>query len=134
MTFPGALLVVIAVIFVIYGVAYIVAANLIAGLATGAPFASKSAMTDARAIYGRLALGIAAFACLTYRGDDAAVRSLLAFVCIAVARIIEIVFDGSGGVVMYVILGSEIAGVVLCALALKSTSNRSEDRVRTNST
>jgi hypothetical protein len=127
MTFPRVLLVIIAVVFVIYGLAYIIAPNLIAGIATGTAFASAAAVTDARAIYGGMALGIAAFAWFTSRGDQAAVRlglsgSLLTFACIAIARIVGIVFDRSGGVVMYAILGSEILGVALCAWALQALS------------
>ena len=82
---------------------------------------SPKAMADVRAVYGglELAIGILLFACFFRKqfGSGLAIGALM-LTCMAVGRLVGIVYDPARDALTYGLLAAEVVGVVLCAVAL----------------
>ncbi len=126
-------LVINAAAFALFGAAFAVLPNAVAHLVTGSVFPSPSAVTDARAIYGGMALGVASCFWLASRGSRDVQRvgllgSALTFGFIAASRLVGIAVDGAGNSMMYVLLASEILGTLLSVWAINSLSREASRR------
>ena len=120
------LLIVDAVSFGVFGLAFIFLPDFCARLTTGTAPGTPAALTDVRAIYGGMALDLASFFWLAAAGTAEIGRlglrvSALAFGFIALARSIGIALDGSGTPLMYGFLTLETLAAVLSVLVLRRT-------------
>lgn len=125
MTFARVILIIDTIAFGLFGLAYVFFPNALEQLVTGGAFESSAAVTDARAIYGGMAFGIASLFWLCAGGSRdvrrvGIVGSALTYGFIAVARIVGIAVDGHAGGLMYTVLSTEILGVVLSVLAVNT--------------
>jgi hypothetical protein len=116
---PSVFLLLSALTFAAFGVAFLVAPVAMIGLVElGA--SSPTARAEVRAMYGGLELGIAAFlfACLARRERVAAglLCSTIALAGLALARGASIVLDGPVEPIMYWLAAAEVGGVVMSAV------------------
>jgi hypothetical protein len=127
MNFPVRLLWINAVLFVLFGVGFIVAPRSLSLLITGATPGTASAMIDIRATYGGMALGTGLFFgfCAYHHTLLRAglLSSLLTLSGIAGGRLIGIFADGSPNGWMFLLLAAELLFVGLMAVALKQVSD-----------
>ncbi|HEX8130031.1 MAG TPA: DUF4345 domain-containing protein [Pyrinomonadaceae bacterium] len=122
MSLGKASLVIAAVSFVVYGLAFLCAPAW-AGSFVGVEFPLASARIDARATYGGYFLGTAIFWAMCAKraawlraGLSAQAVILGGFVF---GRVAGIVIDGGANAAIYVLLFGEIVGVALALVALK---------------
>jgi hypothetical protein len=125
MTFSRALLRINVVLFGVYGLAYLIAPDMLSGILTGASFPNATSAIDVRAIYGGMALGITTFVWLLSRGsvDSQKIGQIgcaVAFGCVALGRIIGFIVTGSSGLFMELLLASEILFCGLSCSALRT--------------
>jgi hypothetical protein len=123
MTRARGLLAVDIAAFGLFGLAFVFWPVSMTRFVTGVAPGSPGAITDIRAIYGGMALGLTAFFALAYRGDANVQRigvaaSALAFGCIAIARTIGLVADGSGNAIMFAQLAAEALAAILSTALL----------------
>lgn len=110
------------VLFVGFGLGFMLAPDALATLVTGAAPATASAVTDMRATYGGLALGLAILFGLCAQNVShvrLGLQGVLAVMAaLAVGRFLGMMLDGSPNVFMFVLLAAEIvmAGLALFAL------------------
>ncbi len=127
MTFSKMLLWVNCALFVAFGVGFVIAPEFLSKLITGAAPNAMNALTDMRATYGGMALGIGVFFGLCARKSSFTYMGLMAswlvFSSIAVSRLIGIIVDGSPNVFMLILLVAELLFVVLVSVAVKSIRN-----------
>lgn len=123
MKFAVMLLWITSVLFVMFGVAYIVAPQDFADLVTGVSPDAPSAVIDMRATYGGVALGLGLFVGICARRPNllrqGLILSLLVVASIGAARLWGFVADGSPNGFMIVFLATEVVSVVLYILALR---------------
>ncbi|MEX0729453.1 MAG: DUF4345 domain-containing protein [Aquisalimonadaceae bacterium] len=106
-------------LFLAFGFGFILAPESLAALLTGAAPATASAVTDMRATYGGMALGLAVMFGLC-ASNELQVRLglqgvLAVMVGLAVARTLGMLLDGTPNVFIFIMLAAE---VVMAALAL----------------
>ena len=110
-------------LFVGFGLGFVFAPDTLATLITGAAPATPSAMTDMRATYGGMALGLALIFGLCARNEGSVrlgVQGVLAvMVALAVARTLGILLDGASNTFMFVLLLAEIVMAFLASFALR---------------
>ena len=110
-------------LFVGFGLGFVFAPDTLATLITGAAPATPSAMTDMRATYGGMALGLALIFGLCARNEGSVrlgVQGVLAvMVALAVARTLGILLDGAPNTFMFVLLLAEIVMAFLASFALR---------------
>lgn len=109
------------VLFVGFGLGFMLAPEALAALVTGSAPATSSAMIDMRATYGGLALGLATLFGLCAR-DPRYVRLglqgvLSVMVALVVGRLLGIALDGSPNIFMFVLLAAEVVMAGLSVLA-----------------
>lgn len=112
-------------LFIIFGVGFIIFPELLSNIITGSIPATASAMTDMRATYGGMALGIALFFGFCARKADAVriglIASLLVLAGIALGRTVGIFIDGNPNIFMYLLLSAEVVFAALVLFALKGS-------------
>ncbi len=116
-------LLVFGLMFLGFGLAFAAAPWSMANL-VGLQAASPQAVTELRAFYGGLEIGLGAFmiaSAATRRWMRAGLQFLLV-VCggIAAGRVFGLAIDNSGSALMWVALATELTGVVLAVVALNS--------------
>jgi hypothetical protein len=124
MTSPRLVLAIDVAAFGLFGLAYMFWPDPFARLLTGSAPASPNALTDVRAIYGGLALGLTTFFWLAYRGDTSLQRlgltvSAFAFGFCALGRTLGIALDGSATAVTYASLAAEALVAAWSAFAVR---------------
>ncbi len=111
-----------AAVFAGFGVACALWPAGIAELTTGAIPASTSAMTDFRAVYGGMMIGIGLLLALTTRNDKTVRIGLqavfLILICMAVTRTMGLLIDGSPNQYMLLYLVAEAAMAALAGWLL----------------
>lgn len=114
-------------LFVLFGIGFIVAPRSLSLLITGAAPGTSSAVIDMRATYGGMAFGAGLFFGFCARHPTllraGLLASLLALSGIAGGRLFGIFVDGSPNGWMFLLLAAELLFVVLMAVALKQLSD-----------
>lgn len=122
MKYPIILLWTASVLFVIFGIGFIIAPGFISMLITGGMPSTPSAIIDMRATYGGMALGIGLFFGFCARQSDKIHIGLIAALSslsgIASARLIGILVDGSPTIFIWLLLVSELLFIALIIAAL----------------
>lgn len=110
-------------LFVAFGIGFIFIPAFLSNLLTSSIPATTSALTDMRATYGGMALGIAIFFGMCVRNTDTVriglIASALVLSCIAFGRIVGIFIDGSPNIFIYLLLSAEVLFAALILFALK---------------
>ena len=110
-------------LFVVFGLGFVFAPGTMATFITGAAPATPSAMTDMRATYGGMALGLAFIFGLCARNEESArlgVQGVLAvMVGLAVARVFGVLFDGEPNIFIWLLLFAEALMAILAFVALR---------------
>jgi hypothetical protein len=123
MRFAVILLWIIAVLFVGFGVGFVIAPRELAQLLTGGAPATPSAVIDMRAVYGGVALGMGLFfgvcAMRAQWVRPGLIGSLLVVGSIGAGRAVGLIVDGQPDGFMLVFLATEVVSVGLIALALR---------------
>ncbi len=123
MTFGRPLVWVNCGLFALFGLGFALVPDDLAILITGAAPATASAVTDMRATYGGMALGLGCiFGVCARRPDYVRVGVqgvLVVMAALAAARVLGIMVDGAPNAFMLVFLGAEIAMAGLAAAALR---------------
>jgi uncharacterized membrane protein len=123
MKFAANLLRVNAVLFIVFGICFVVAPEFFAYELTRSVPWTSSALIDMRATYGGMGLGIGLlFWFLASQRETVIaglVSSFLLLGATAMARMVGFVADGSPNIFMQVRFGAEVLFVVLSAAALK---------------
>ena len=118
------LLWVLAVAFVVVGLAFVFAPNTFAEMSTGESPRLPSAVTDMRAVSGGVALGLGLFLGLCASRDDWVAPGLmlgaLVLACMPVSRIIGFIVDGGVTGTQVALAVFEAVAMVLCVLALRA--------------
>lgn len=112
-------------LFIGFGLGFVLAPEVLAMLITGAAPATPSALTDMRATYGGMALGLAfifGVCARTERYVRLGVQCVLAvMLALAVARVIGMLLDGAPNIFMFVLLAAEVLMGILAFFALRQT-------------
>lgn len=123
---PIMLLWVLAVLFVLVGVAYIAAPGTFTEIAAGVAPDRPSALTEIRAVSGGVALALGVFFALSAGRADWVVPGLvlgaLVAAGLAVSRLIGFVADGGVTGTQVSLAVTEVILVALCLLALRGRS------------
>lgn len=103
-----------AVVFLLYGLAFLVLPTYVLQLVTEGSVSSSSGIIDIRATYGGMSVGVGVILLLlTTQGVETlrvGVWSVFILMSgMAVGRVIGIVLDGEPNIVMYIYLGLEVA-------------------------
>ena len=110
-------------LFVGFGLGFIFIPEALATSITGAAPTTPSAMTDMRATYGGMALGLASIFGLCAKNEGSirlgAQGVLAVMLGLAVARVIGILFDGAPNIFIWLLLFAEAIMGILAALALR---------------
>ena len=127
MRFPVILLRITSVLFIAFGVAFVAFPQDVAELVTDGFPIVPSAVTDMRATYGGVPLGLGLFVGLCARRTDwlrpGLIVSLLVIACIGMGRLVGIIVDGSPNAFMIVFLSTEVVSVALFAVAVRRVSS-----------
>lgn len=115
-------------LFMIFGLGFVVSPRPLAELITGTLPQAANAVTDLRAMYGGMLLGIGVFFGVC-AGRPAWVRpGLLALVLllasVAGGRIVGMAMDGTPNGFMYLLLAAELAVASLALVALRGAQER----------
>lgn len=110
MKFSQALVLVNGILFIGFGLGFVIAPVYFSTLFTGAHFATPSAIIDVRATYGGMALGLGIWlvVCARQHVRLGLLGSLAVLVSIVTGRLVGIVLDGGANVFMYVFLVAEL--------------------------
>lgn len=123
MRFPIILLWINSVMFVLFGAAFIIAPEFISALATHSTPSTPSAVTDMRATYGGMALGLGFFfgfcAMRSSASSVGLMASALVLGFIATGRLVGIIVDGSLNWFMLILFATEIFFAVVAIVTLK---------------
>ena len=109
-----------AAFFVFYGLAFVIAPNAMAALITGNVIDTPSGLIDFRATYGGMAVAVGLLIYFLYRKQQvvgAMNATAIVLFCMAAARTLGFVLDGSPNVLMILFLVLEIAGGLLALFA-----------------
>jgi len=111
------------VLFVGFGLGFIVAPSYFSGLFTGGTFTTASAAIDVRATYGGLGLGVGIWLllCLKRNVRLGLLGSLVVLASIVFGRTVGLVADGNPNNFMFVFLVAEVAFLVATLYALRKT-------------
>lgn len=108
-------------LFVGFGLGFVFAAETLATFITGSAPATPSAMTDMRATYGGMALGLAFIFGLCARNEGSvrigAQGVMAVMIGLAVARVIGILIDGEPNIFIWLLLFAEAAMAFLAFVA-----------------
>ncbi len=115
-----------AVIFGVYGLAFVLAPEMMAQFVTGAAPKLSSPLIDMRATYGGMSVGVGALLYLLSIHPNTLRQGLLGVLLLMLgmggARAYGILVDGSPNLMMYVFLAVELATAVIAVAALKLSS------------
>ena len=122
MKFSVLLLWITAALFVAFGLGFAFAPEALADLVTGAAPSTSSGVTDMRATYGGVVIGLGLFVGLCARRPEwvrmGLIASLLVVASIGATRLGGIIADGSPNAFMIIFLALELLSVGLYAFAL----------------
>lgn len=114
-------------LFVAFGLGFALAPEQLALLLTDSSPATPSAMTDMRATYGGMALGLAAIFWLCARNEVSVrlgVQGVLAvMVALAVTRTLGMLVDKAPNIFMFVLLAAEGVTAVLALVVLRDAKD-----------
>lgn len=123
MKFATNLLRVDAVLFIVFGICFVVAPEFFADALTGSEPWTSSALTDMRATYGGMGLGVGLLFWFLARQRETVIAGLvgafLVLAATALARAIGFLADGAPNVFMLMLFGAEVLFLALSASALK---------------
>jgi hypothetical protein len=127
MKFATNLLRVNAVLFIVFGLCFVVAPEFFAYSLTGSEPWTPSALTDMRATYGGMGLGVGLVFWFLARQRETVIAglagSLLVLGATASARVVGFIADGAPNVFMLVLFAAEVMFVALSASALKRVTD-----------
>jgi len=124
MSLSKSLVALTALVFLLYGLGFVLAPELLSQFVVDAVPASGSAMTDMRATYG--GMSVAVMLLLLARSDVrlGLVAVLLLMVCMAAGRGYGLYVDGAGNTFMYVYLLLEAMAAMAAVLLLSMATSR----------
>jgi hypothetical protein len=98
------------VLFIGFGLGFIVAPSFFSSLFTGATLSPSSALIDVRSTYGALGLGVGVWLLFCFKDNVrlGLVGSLVVLASIIVGRVAGLIVDGNPNTFMYVFLGAEV--------------------------
>lgn len=105
-----------AILFILFGMGFILAPSPLAQWITGSTPSTTSGMIDLRATYGGLALGMGIFwALCASNGSErnGLLSAILVLSAVAIGRITGILLDGNPNLFMLILLAAEIIFVIL---------------------
>lgn len=105
-----------AILFILFGMGFILAPSPLAQWITGSTPSTTSGMIDLRATYGGLALGMGIFwALCASNGSErnGLLSAILVLSAVAIGRITGILLDGNPNLFMLILLAAEIISVIL---------------------
>lgn len=105
-----------AILFILFGMGFILAPSPLAQWITGSTPSTTSGMIDLRATYGGLALGIGIFwALCASNGSErnGLLSAILVLLAVAIGRITGILLDGNPNLFMLILLAAEIIFAIL---------------------
>lgn len=112
-----------ALVFGLYGVAFVISPETLSLFVTGSAPTTPSGMIDMRATYGGMSLAIGALLLFFSSRDDMTRVGLATVMTImlgmAFGRLIGIVLDGGANAIMYVYLFLEIAMALLAVVLIQ---------------
>lgn len=101
-----------ALVFVLYGLLFVLAPEVMSQFVTGEVPGSSSGLIDMRATYGGMSLAVGAILFVFGKRDDLNATGLLAvfiiMLCMAGGRIVGIFVDGDANQLMYIYLALEL--------------------------
>ena len=111
------------VLFVGFGLGFIIAPGFFLKLFTETTLSLPSAVIDVRATYGGLGLGVGVWLLLCFKDNVrlGLLGSLVVLASIILGRTIGLIVDGNPNVFMFVFLGAEMVFFLAALYALKST-------------
>lgn len=121
-------------LFVVFGLGFVLAPVTLSTWVTGSAPGTASAVTDMRATYGGMALGLGVvFGLCAARPDRVALGMrgvVVVMIALAGARLLGMIVDGPPNVFMYAFLAAEaaMAGLAMYAVARASDDRCSRDR------
>lgn len=110
MKFDRALVFVNGILFIGFGLGFILAPVFFFALFTGGEFTTSSAIIDARATYGGLALGLGIWLVICSKQDVrlGLLGSFVVLAAVIVGRITGVALDGGANLFMYLFLAAEV--------------------------
>jgi hypothetical protein len=127
MKFATNLLRVTAALFIVFGICFVVAPEFFSYALTGSEPWTSSALTDMRATYGGMGLGVGLLFWFMARQRETVIAGLagaaLVLGAIALGRMVGFIADGTPNVFMLVLFGAEILFAVLSVSALKQITD-----------
>jgi len=127
MKFSSSLLWANGLLFVLFGIGFLIQPDQLAMLITQSAPVSSSGLTDMRATYGGLSLGIGLYLGLCARtGENRSglLVSLFVLSCAALGRILGIYLDGKPTSMIILLLTAEIIFSILSVVALTLSDNK----------
>ena len=111
------------VLFVGFGLGFIIAPGFFLKLFTDTTLSLPSAVIDVRATYGGLGLGVGVWLLLCFKDNVrlGLLGSLVVLASIILGRTIGLIVDGNPNIFMFVFLGAEMVFFLAALYALKST-------------
>ena len=110
-------------LFLLFGLGFVFLPSLLSEIITGAEPSTASAVTDMRATYGGIALGLSYMFRLCALNDKYAelgIHGVFAVMsALSVSRLFGIVLDGSSSMFIYALLGAELIMACLAYLTMK---------------
>lgn len=127
MRFATNLLRINAVLFIVFGVCFIVAPVFFAEALTGSEPWTSSALIDMRATYGGMGLGIGLLFWFLARQRETVIAGLVGALLVlgatALGRLVGLLADGAPNFFMLMLFGAEVLFVALSATALKRVTD-----------
>jgi hypothetical protein len=120
--FGKALVLVNGILFIGFGLGFVLAPIYFSTLFTGGQFTTPSAVTDVRATYGGLALGLGIWLviCSKQHIHLGLVGSFAVLASIIVGRVTGIAVDGGANIFMYIFLAAEVLFLLATWYALRA--------------
>ena len=111
------------VLFVGFGLGFIISPGFFLKLFTETTLSLSSAVIDVRATYGGLGLGVGVWLLLCFKDNVrlGLLGSLVVLASIILGRTIGLIVDGNPNIFMFVFLGAEMVFFLAALYALKST-------------
>lgn len=123
MIFGKALVLVNGILFIGFGLGFILAPVLFTNLFTGGHFTTPSAIIDVRATYGGLALGLGIWLviCANQNVRLGLVGSFAILASLILGRVTGIALDGGANIFMHIFLAAEVLFLLATWFALRCT-------------
>lgn len=124
MKFAKRLVLINGVLFVGFGLGFLIAPVFFSSLFTGGTLTTSSAAIDLRATYGGLGLGIGVWFLLCAKSNVrlGVLGAIAVLASIVIGRVIGLVVDGAPNMFMYVFLLAEVVFLLASLFALRKVS------------